>query len=275
MLAIENGATEMTQEKNEAWLLEVFTQVRNLSLEAGNIIRRQWPRTSHVTHKARIDLVTETDVAVEKFLSEHLPALVPESSLMAEESYSGEALGEWTWVVDPVDGTTNFVHRHPFVAVSIALCHKGQVVMGIVNAPMLNECYWAVRGHGAFVNETRLHVSQTQSLDQSMIAFGMPYTIDKDLDEWIALFRPVLPRAQAMRRCGSAAIDLSYVAAGIYDGFYEAGLRPWDAAAGWLLVEEAGGRVSRYNGEPYFLGSYDIAATNANIHTELTRLLMI
>lgn len=264
----------MTQEKNTAWLLGIFSQARELSLEAGNMIRKQWPLASSVTHKDRIDLVTETDVAVEKFLTERLLELVPDSTMMAEESYSGEPLGEWTWIIDPIDGTTNFVHRHPFVAISIALCHNGRIVTGIINAPMLNECYWAVRGHGAFVNETRLHVSQTRALDQSMIAFGIPYTIDKDLDAWISRFYPVLPQAQAMRRCGAAAIDLSYVAAGKYDGFYEAGLRPWDAAAGWLLVEEAGGCVTRYNGEPYYLGSYDIVATNSLIHRELTGLLI-
>lgn len=264
----------MTQERNTAWLLGIFSQARELALEAGDMIRKQWPLASHVTHKARIDLVTETDLAVEKFLTERLLELVPDSTLMAEESYAGEEPGEWTWIIDPVDGTTNFVHRHPFVAVSIALCHGNQVVTGIINVPMLNECYWAVRGHGAFVNETRLHVSQTQTLDQSMIAFGIPYTIDKDIDEWGTHFYPVLPKAQAMRRCGAAAIDLSYVAAGKYDGFYEAGLRPWDVAAGWLLVEEAGGLVTRYNGEPYYLGSYDLVATNISIHQELTNLLV-
>lgn len=264
----------MMAEEKDAWLCGVFSQAKELALIAGRQILEQWGIPSCVTYKGRNDLLTETDLSIEKFLKDRLRELVSDSTVMAEESYKGEDATEWMWIVDPIDGTTNFVHRHPFVATSIALAHRGEIMLGLVNAPVLGECYWAVRGHGAFVNETRIQVSNAPLLEQSMIGFGIPYSIGEEKEKWLPYFSPVLIKSQAMRRCGAAAIDLSYVASGKYDGFYETGLHQWDVAAGWLIVEEAGGKVTRYNNARYELGANDILATNSKIHIELSDLLI-
>lgn len=262
----------MMSEKPDAWLLGIFSQAKSLADTAGAMIVEQWGLPSRITHKGRIDLVTETDIAVESFLDARLSELVEDAGIMGEETWKGEPLKEWMWVVDPIDGTTNFVHHHPFVAVSIALVHMGRPMLAVVNAPLLNQMFWAVRGHGAFVGETRIQVSQTRNLEQAMVAFGIPYSIAEEKERWLSFFAPVLTRAQAMRRCGSAALDLCYVAMGIYDAYYERGIKPWDVAGGWLLVEEAGGRVTDFRGDSYRLGDA-ILASNGHVHKEIIALL--
>ena len=251
------------------FLQDVVAVVR----ESGDIIRRQWEKTHAVRHKGTIDLVTETDVAVEAFLKERLGVLLPQAEFLAEEScVAGQEPSPLCWIIDPVDGTTNFVHRIPQVGTSVALWADGHVVLGVVNVPMMDECFWAGLGMGAFRNGEPIHVSTAGALSDAVVATGFPYAIAERLDDVLARLALVLPKAQGVRRIGAASVDLAYVAAGRQDAFYEMLLKPWDVAAGWLLVEEAGGRVTALDGRPYAFGD-EIMASNGLVHKELRHLL--
>lgn len=241
--------------------------------EGGNIILEAWHKPRKITMKGKIDLVTETDFAVQAFLKEKLNHILPEASFVGEEGdkQSGEA-ARFSWIVDPVDGTTNFVHKIPFVATSVALCDNGRPCLGIVNAPLCGECFHAVRGGGAFCDDRPIKVSAIDKLVGAVIGTGFPYDINPGLKTILARLAAVLPATQGLRRLGAAALDLSYVACGRLDGFYEAELKPWDMAAGWLIVEEAGGAVTSIDGEPACLGA-PLVATNGKIHNDLLGLL--
>lgn len=242
--------------------------------QAGRVVREQWNDPREIAFKGRIDLVTQTDLAVERLLLERLPALLPGSTVLGEESHTSLVLGDLTWIVDPVDGTTNYAHRIPLVAVSVALWRQGRVDLGAVYLPVLDELFWAVRGQGAFLNGEAISVSSEGTMQAALIATGFPYSFYSEVDAVCERLRRVLLATQGIRRLGSAAVDLAYTACGRLEGFYETGLKPWDTSAGWLLVEEAGGRVSALDGE-YALDSHMIVATNGAVHEELLSLLRL
>jgi len=242
--------------------------------QAGGVVRTQWNDAKEITFKGRIDLVTQTDLAVEKLLLAGLPALLPGSTVLAEESHESLDPGALTWIVDPVDGTTNYAHGLPIVAVSVALWKDGQVALSAVYVPMLEELFWAVRGQGAFLNGSRIGVSTEGNMQNSLIATGFPYSFYTEVDQICLRLRRVLLASQGIRRLGSAAVDLAYTACGRFEGYYATALKPWDTAAGWLLVEEAGGTVSGLDGD-YGLGGHMIVATNGSIHDELLALLRL
>ncbi|WP_165065695.1 inositol monophosphatase family protein [Desulfovibrio sp. ZJ200] len=240
--------------------------------QSGEIIRSHWSQASQVRHKGSIDLVTETDLAVEVFLKENLARLLPGATFLAEESSrADQEPGELCWIIDPVDGTTNFVHRIPQVGTSVALWQGGRVMLGVVNVPMLDECFWAARGQGAFCNGKAAGVSRAAQLNDALVGTGFPYDVADHLPEIMARLAVVLPAAQGLRRIGAASIDLAYVACGRLDAFYEAGLKPWDLAAGWLLVEEAGGRVSNLRKDALRFGDA-LLASNGRLHDALADL---
>ena len=239
---------------------------------AGEIIREHWQQPRTVHHKGRIDLITKTDAAVEVHLRERLEHILPGVGFMGEESADSLIPEGDCWIVDPLDGTTNFVHGIPFVAVSIALWQGGTSRIGVVSLPMLDECFYAERGQGAYCNGRALRVSGAASCEQSLIATGFPYDIDKQKDRILRWLGLVLSECRGVRRCGAAAVDLAFVAAGRYEAFFETGLKAWDIAAGWLLVEEAGGRVTNILGEPLRFGDA-ILASNGHVHRELVDLL--
>ncbi|WP_319781044.1 inositol monophosphatase family protein [Maridesulfovibrio sp.] len=243
-------------------------------LEAGEIIREAYNKPKKIKHKGRIDLVTETDLAVENFLKVKLSELLPDSSFLAEETSGNAELIDRTWIIDPLDGTTNFAHGLPMIATSVALWNEGQVQIGIVNLPILNEVFVAVRGGGAFMNGEQIHVSDCDSLEESLIATGFPYAIEEHVDFITDALSRVLVNTQGVRRPGAAAFDLAYTACGKYEGYYENALKPWDMAAGWLLVEEAGGRVTEYKEDEFNLYSPAILATNSRIHEKLRSLII-
>lgn len=241
---------------------------------AGEIVRAAWDKPSDVRRKGRIDLVTETDLAVEEALKRSLSRVLPGSEFLAEESATGFEPGDPAWIIDPLDGTTNFAHRLPFVAVSVALWSGGRSVLGFVYAPLMGEMFSAVRGAGAQLNGKRIGVSATGSLEDALVATGFPYTVREDMRGLMADLENMLAHTQGVRRPGAASIDLAYTAAGRFDVFYEIGLKPWDTAAGWLLVEEAGGQVSQFDpGQPYRLGVRSILASNGILHREAAALL--
>ena len=254
-------------------LTALTADVAAIAREAGGIVRDHARKPRDIHYKGRIDLVTATDLAVEEFLRERLAALVPGSFFLAEEGSPTAALGQNTWIIDPVDGTTNFAHGLPFVGVSIGLWRDGDVTLGVVNAPLLDECFTAVKGQGAYRNGERIRVSGTDSLVHSLVATGFPYAIDEELPELLPRLGRVLGQTQGVRRYGAASLDLAYVATGQYDGFYERRLNPWDVAAGWLLVREAGGVVTRLDGSPFRLHDHDILATNGKVHEALRALM--
>jgi len=242
--------------------------------KAGALVVEHSARRRNITHKGRIDLVTETDVAVEELLKEELHRLLPEADFLAEESASRTEPGELTWIIDPLDGTTNFAHGLPFVANSVGLWHRDRVVLGAVNLPLLNELFSAAEGQGATMNGRPVSVSAVDKMEDALLATGFPYAIEEYLETILGHFKVLLPLAQGIRRPGAAALDLAYVACGRYDGFYESALHPWDTAAGILLIREAGGRVSQYEAEkPYGFGAGTILATNGRLHELLSGLL--
>ena len=254
----------------------LFQDMRKVVHEAGLLLREHHARPRVVRHKGRIDLVTQADVAVEAFLTDQLHKCLPEADFLAEEGSSGKASlvpSELCWIIDPVDGTTNFAHGLPLVGISVALWNRGRVEMGAVNAPLLGEFYTAALGYGAFCNGVPIVVSGTDVLNDALVATGFPYTIEEDLAAVLNRMEKVLPAAQGVRRCGAASLDLAWVAAGRFDAFYENRLKPWDVAAGWLLVEEAGGRVSGFDGSPHCMDRGETLASNGRLHAALSDLL--
>ena len=199
---------------------ELMKDLIHIADKAGNIVRDGAIRTKKIMHKGRIDLVTETDMAVEAMLKEELAQLLPGSDFLAEETAKDTEPGELTWIIDPLDGTTNFAHGLPFVANSIGLWHKDRVVLGVVNLPLLGEMFTAIEGRGAFMNGKSIHVSSETCMEKSLLATGFPYDIDRYLESILRHFKTLLPLTQGIRRPGAAALDLAYVACGRYDGFF-------------------------------------------------------
>lgn len=254
-------------------LKEVLEETKKAVLEAGKIIAYNWQRPKKIKMKGRIDIVTDTDIAVENFLKERLKKILPESDFLAEESSGKAKLGKLTWVIDPLDGTTNFTHGLPMVATSVALWMEDRIVLGVINLPILGEIFTALRGDGAEMNGIKISTTETSDLEKSLIATGFPYDIDNYAETVTQNLYKVLTATRGIRRPGAAAMDLAYLSCGRYDGFYENALKPWDTAAGWLLVEEAGGKVTDFNGDPYNLFSTTILATNYHIHKKLSDLI--
>ena len=242
--------------------------------KAGGIVIDNDSKTRTIRHKGRIDLVTETDLAVEEMLKESLASLLPEADFLAEETAKDTEPGELTWIIDPLDGTTNFAHGLPFVANSVGLWHRDRIVLGVVNLPLLGELFSASVGKGTRMNGKPVSVSSANAMEDSLLATGFPYAIEEHLETILRHFKTLLPLTQGIRRPGAAALDLAYVACGRFDGFFESALHPWDTAAGLLLVQEAGGQVSEFEAKtPYTFGSGTILATNGIIHEELSRLI--
>jgi len=249
--------------------------------EAGGIIRSRWNKPRDIQFKGRIDIVTDTDVAVEEFLRRRLAELLPEASFVGEEGASGQAegsemagAGELAWVVDPLDGTTNFAHKLPFVATSIGLWHQGRVRLGVIYNPIMDELFHAAEGAGAVCNGEPMQVTPTEDLERCVAATGFPYTIRRDIAPVMSCLEATLTSCRAVRRYGAAALDLAYVAWGRLDVFYEGYLHPWDTAAGWLLVEEAGGRVTQLDDSlPYHLEATTMLASNGRVHNRMSELL--
>ncbi len=254
-------------------LKNILEQAILCVVESGKLIKNSLGKNIDIRHKGEIDLVTEVDIAVEKELKKGLKEIYDAEFLAEESAPSGHIGDNSLWIVDPIDGTTNFAHGLPMVATSVALFHRGKIVLGIVNLPILDEVFSAYLGGGACLNGEKIGVSSTTDLKNSLIATGFPYSIRQDIDEVMEKVRSVLLSSQGLRRMGAAAIDLAYVACGRFDGFFEQGLKPWDIAAGWLLVEEAGGTVTEYSKEPLHLNSPNILATNGNIHSDLSKLI--
>lgn len=246
----------------------------NTAREAGQILLEKYGRKLNVTKKGDINLVTEADLASEKLIIEKIKSYYPKHSILAEESGNAVVDGNssWKWIIDPLDGTTNFAHGYPCFCVTLALEHEGKIVIGVTYDPTRNELFAAERGQGSTLNNKPIRVSETERLSESLLVTGFPYDF-KQKENFARHLTNFLLQSRGVRRDGSAAIDLAYVACGRFDGFWEEGLNPWDIAAGILLIEEAGGRTSYYDGSPHNIYKPPLCASNGLIHSEMLEVL--
>jgi myo-inositol-1(or 4)-monophosphatase len=244
---------------------------------AGNLINRAALdiESVRVSQKKANDFVTEVDQAAEAAIIETLLTAYPGHGIWAEESgrEHGARDSEFVWIIDPLDGTTNFIHGLPIYCVSIALAVKGKVEQAVVYDPTRNDLFTATRGRGAFLNDRRLRVSKRTTLKESLISTGFPYRQGDDFGQYLTMMGDVMQRTAGLRRPGAAALDLAYVAAGYTDGFFEKGLQPWDVAAGSLLVTEAGGLVGNFTGESDFLDQQECVAGNPKVYAQLVGIV--
>jgi myo-inositol-1(or 4)-monophosphatase len=241
---------------------------------AGNLINRASLDIDHlkVGVKQQSDFVTEVDRAAEATIIETLREVYPSHAILAEESgASGDS--EYQWIIDPLDGTTNFIHGFPQYAISIALLHKGVPNHAVVYDPNRNELFTASKGAGAFLNEKRIRVSKRAKLDEALIGTGFPYRVFDHVEPYLAIFREVTRRSAGVRRPGSASLDLAWLAAGRIDAFWEFGLSPWDIAAGVLLIQEAGGLVSDLAGESDYLRTGNIVGGTPKVFSQLLQIV--
>jgi len=236
--------------------------------EAGAILRGEFDRPRQISYKGEVDIVTQADKRSEELIVRRLNELFPGHSIAAEEGTGSEKESDFRWHVDPLDGTTNFAHGYPCFCVSIALAKRDQLVAGVVHDPFHDELFAAELGKGATLNGRSIHVSTASTLATSLLCTGFPVQ-NRQLSPNLQFYGEFTMRSHGVRRDGSAALDLAYVAAGRFDGFWEFGLKKWDTAAGVLLIEEAGGKVSDFYGAPYTLGGPVILATNGLIHEEM------
>ena len=243
--------------------------------DAGRVLRDRFGRAIQISNKGDIDLVTEADLAAERVIIERIHSYFPRHSILAEESGESITVGggsDVKWIVDPLDGTTNYAHGYPCFCVSIAMERAGVLEIGVIYDPTRDELFAAERGQGATLNDRSIEVSETFDLNSALLCTGFPYDVRLRQDFARHLHNFIM-HAQGVRRDGSAALDLAYVACGRFDGFWEEGLNPWDVAAGALLVSEAGGRVSRYDGKAFDIYSPPIVASNGLVHEAMMRLL--
>jgi len=247
-------------------------RLKQIALEAGKIVKEGYRSHKEVSHKGVVDLVTEFDVKTEDFLISKLTEAFPGYTHVGEESHRGSYHYDKAIYIDPIDGTTNFVHGIPHLAISLGVWEEGEPVLAVVYNPILEELFWAEKGEGAYCNGERLEVSTQDKLQNALIATGFPYAkVNAGIEyRWVIdCMTNLLPHIQDIRRLGAAAVDLCYLAQGKVEAFYEIDLKPWDVAAGILIVQEAGGKVSNVNGARYNFDDKSIVASNGKVHGQL------
>ena len=241
---------------------------------AGRILKERADSIGAIQYKSEIDPVTEIDLLCEQEVIRRIQNAFPGHAFLAEESGATEGDADHLWIIDPLDGTVNYAHGYPCYCVSIGYQRKGEVVAGAVYNPCLDELFVAEKGQGATLNGKPIAVSTTTDLKQSLLATGFPYDISESPDNNLDNFKKFITECQAIRRPGSAAMDLCYTAMGRFEGYWEMKLHPWDYAAGWLMIEEAGGQVTRFGGSSFKMGDRSILASNGHIHQAMVDVLM-
>lgn len=242
-------------------------------LQGGQILQRYFGRVKRIAYKGVVNLVTEADHLSENVIVRMIRKNFPDHDILTEESKGYEKESDYKWIIDPLDGTTNYAHGFPVYCISIALEKDGEIILGVVYNPVLKELFVAQKNKGAFANGKRIHVSTQTELSKSLLATGFPYDIRQSPVKNLDHFKHFALKAQAIRRAGSAALDLCYTAKGIFDGFWELKLSPWDTAAGSLMVEEAGGEVTDFSGKRFSIYEKNILATNYKIHNQMIDVL--
>ena len=242
--------------------------------QAGSILIQHFGKISSIESKSTdIDLLTIADTESEAFILENIRSTYPDHHIIAEESKLTEGCSDYRWVIDPLDGTTNFVHNLPIFAVSIGLQYKEKTILGVVYNPAAYKCFWAEKNSGAFLNDKPIYITSTNTLSNSLLVTGFPYIHDEKYENSFTLFKKLYGKTQGIRRLGAAALDFCFVAMGRFEGFWEFGLQPWDVCAGALILEEAGGLVTDWDGSPMPFSGKRILATNDHIHTEMRKIL--
>ena len=241
--------------------------------QAASLISDESEKVLEVNFKGATNLVTQVDVAAEEIIIETIRSHFPDHQFLAEEAGEMVTKSDYLWIIDPIDGTTNFIHGYPFYAVSVAICQNGEIVAGLVNHVPLGDVYSATKGGGALCNGNQISVSNTRALKQSLLATGFAYEHDDVWARNINHFRKFTDITQGVRRAGAASLDFCHVARGWLDGFWEFGLSPWDTAAGALIGTEAGGNTSLTNGDSFDLFSGEVVASNGRLHKEMVKIL--
>ena len=249
--------------------------MRDLLLQAGNRLRKQYGRVKSIRYKsgAVTNLVTNVDQDVERFIKSQIKKHYSRDSILAEESEIENAYSSQRWIIDPLDGTTNFAHGLSFFCVSIGVERDGEIIAGGVCDPIHEELFFALKGKGATLNEKKIHVSKAKKLERALIVTGFPYDIHEHPEKSLPYFNAMIQRAQGVRRLGSAALDLCYLAMSRFDGFFEVFLNPWDTAAGSLILQEAGGVITDFSGDPFSIYRRELVASNGLIHDEMVEVL--
>ncbi|MGQ9694776.1 MAG: inositol monophosphatase family protein [Thermodesulfobacteriota bacterium] len=241
--------------------------------QAGIILKKNLSKKRKIAYKGVVNLVTEMDFLTEEIITSLIKKHFPNHNILAEEKVNWQGDSAYRWIIDPLDGTTNYAHGFPIFCVSIALEKDNEIILGIVYDPMREELFIGEKGKGARLNGQKIHVSSVPKLSQSLLATGFPYDLRESSKNNFDHFRNFALRVHAVRRAGSAALDLCYVAAGRFDGFWEMKLGPWDFAAGSLIVKEAGGKVTDFGGHPLNLNSGHVLASNGKIHQEMLSII--
>jgi len=254
-------------------LREIISFGRKVAVEAGQILKKGIAKKIRVKFKGRINPVTEFDIKAELHIISRIKNKYPHHSIMAEEGQGNKIASEFCWIIDPLDGTVNYSHNFPVYAVSIALYKKSQPLVGFVYDPERAELFWAAKGMGAFLKKKRIKVTRENKLYRSLLSTGFAYNILTARKNNLGMYARMSKKAQAVRRSGSAALDLSWVACGWLDGYWEYYLAPWDTAAGVLIVTEAGGKISCIDGKKYSIFRNDIVASNGKIHNQIRSVL--
>ncbi len=254
-------------------LKELTEFARSLATDAAGLLKRGFTRVRRVRFKGRIDPVTEFDLKAERLITRRIERRYPHHAILAEEGSAVGRSSEYRWVIDPLDGTVNFAHGFPVYCVSVALEYQGEIVVGAVCDPERNELFWSAKGSKAYLNRRAISVSGERNLERSLLATGFAYDIGTARRNNLGLFARMAKRAQAIRRPGSAAIDLCWLACGRVDGFWELKLHPWDTAAATLIIRNAGGKTSRLNGSAYSIFDADLLASNGRIHRAMGAVL--
>lgn len=240
---------------------------------AGDLLMNFFEKPKDVEYKGEVDLVTDIDRRSEAIIVSHILAQYPRHAIFAEEGTRTQSKSDYRWIIDPLDGTTNYTHHYPCFAVSIALERQGEIILGVVYDPVRPELYWAERGGGAYLNGKKISVSKEKTLSRSLLVTGFPVHHRKHAEENLRLFHAFTMVCHGVRRDGSAALDLCYLAAGRFDGFWELRLHAWDTAAGSLIVQEAGGRISDFKGNSFDPFGIETLASNGSIHDPMMAVL--
>ncbi len=242
---------------------------KKAALDAGNAILEVLANGFEIAKKGQIDLITDADLKAEEIILETIQSHFPQDGVLSEENGPDLKDSQRLWIIDPLDGTTNFAHGFPFVAVSIALKVGEEYVLGVVHNPFLKETFEASQGQGAYMNGERIRVSKVEKISDALLATGFPYYVKERPQRVLEVFKKMVLLAQGIRRPGSAAIDICYVAKGKFDGFWEEGLKPWDTAAGMVILKEAGGVISDYEGNPFDPFKDTLIAGNPLMHEQM------
>jgi myo-inositol-1(or 4)-monophosphatase len=262
-------------------LLSILEKATSIAQDAGALLREGWGNVSQIEYKGEVDLVTQYDTRAESLIIEALQRNFGEHAIHTEEEGQiGNGSNPYRWLIDPLDGTTNYAHGFPVFSVSLALTHRTDEgryapIVGVIYDPIGDECFTAVKGDGAHLNGRRIQSSDVPTLDEALLSTGFPYDRRTRPHNNTGHFAQFIRRSQGVRRAGSAALDLSYVACGRLEGHWEIDLHPWDVAAGILVVQEAGGRVSDFEGGPDYLSGERIVASNGHIHDQMLEVLAL